>query len=140
MMVQKARRPPPAWGGTLQVDETVGEIPVKAARVFARDHVAALTGNGDLADRVELVVAELAANAIKHAGGPAFAVWIAQRRHLLADVIDLDPETLPVVREVSDDDEGGRGLLLVDALADEWFVYRRRFPIGRVKAVRTAFI
>jgi hypothetical protein len=34
--------------------------------------------------------------------------------------VDREPARLPILSQAADDDESGRGLLLVDAVADRW--------------------
>ncbi|WP_228388893.1 ATP-binding protein [Streptomyces jumonjinensis] len=66
-----------------------------------------------------LVVSELVTNAVQHGDG---TVQLRVEHHvceLRIAVTDNSPQ-MPVLREASDDDEGGRGLLLVDAIAEKW--------------------
>ncbi|MFI0982478.1 ATP-binding protein [Streptomyces sp. NPDC021093] len=77
-------------------------------------------GQDDI-DRVTLVCGELSANAIEHGGrhGPLFEVKVtAEGPHCLVEVSDAS-RTPPRPVEADQDDEGGRGLLLVAALAEE---------------------
>ncbi|MEV5264798.1 ATP-binding protein [Streptomyces werraensis] len=62
-----------------------------------------------------LLVSELATNAVQHAGGERFEITVWSS--LAVDVADGSPEK-PVPRVASDDQEDGRGLLLVTALAE----------------------
>jgi anti-sigma regulatory factor (Ser/Thr protein kinase) len=79
-------------------------------------------------ESVTLVVAELAANAVTHGRvkGRDFRVRLLMRADedvVRVEVSDGLTERLPVLRESADpgeENEGGRGLLLVDALADRW--------------------
>jgi anti-anti-sigma regulatory factor len=74
----------------------------------------------DLVDDAEVVVNEIVANAVQHAGGPIDVVLTRRTRYLHMSVRDRshavpcrsipDPETLM----------GGRGLLLLDAIAAGW--------------------
>ncbi|WP_406174726.1 ATP-binding protein [Streptomyces sp. NBC_00996] len=83
--------------------------------------------DSEASENVTLVVAELAANAVRHGRvrGRGFRV-----RLLLGDgfvrveVADGRTDRLPVLQEPSDD-EGGRGLLLVAAIAERWGVEPR---------------
>ncbi|MEU4653062.1 ATP-binding protein [Streptomyces sp. NPDC023723] len=79
----------------------------------------------------DLLVAELASNAATHGRvqGRDFHV----RLHVLDDtlrieVTDTRGEQLPALQAPDDDAESGRGLLLVEALADRWGVADGRFP------------
>lgn len=80
-------------------------------------------------ETVTLVVAELAANAVRHGrvSGRGFRVRLVLREGVVrVEVADVRTERLPVLREVPDaSDEGGRGLLLVAALAERWGVEPR---------------
>ncbi|MFE9681141.1 ATP-binding protein [Streptomyces sp. NPDC006285] len=82
--------------------------------------------DGGASESVTLVVAELAANAVRHGRvrGRDFRVRLLLRSGedtVRVEVADALPERLPVLREApGEDDEGGRGLLLVAALADRW--------------------
>ncbi|MFI6492124.1 ATP-binding protein [Streptomyces sp. NPDC050564] len=83
--------------------------------------------DSSVSEDVTLVVAELAANAVRHGRvrGRGFRV-----RLLLGDgvvrveVADGRTDRLPVLQEPSDD-EDGRGLLLVAAIAERWGVEPR---------------
>lgn len=67
---------------------------------------------------VELLAGELVSNALVHTGAPA-RVRMFQGEKLRIEVVDASPRP-PLGREASGDDEYGRGLLLVDALATDW--------------------
>ena len=69
-------------------------------------------------DRLELVVSELAANAVHHAGTP-FEVRLTIGSTVRLEVCDGSPVP-PVVRDVDVHDVSGRGLLIVDRFADRW--------------------
>ncbi|WP_408052071.1 ATP-binding protein [Streptomyces sp. HO565] len=76
----------------------------------------------DLVDTVELLLTELATNALRHARGQNIGVRIfAQDDHLVIEVNDGSPLT-PVPRCAGPNDESGRGLFLVEALSDTWGV------------------
>ncbi len=68
---------------------------------------------------VTLVANELLANAIVHAHSAPVLSLEAAGSDLTLRVADESP-TLPAVRAVTVDTEGGRGLILVEALADQW--------------------
>jgi anti-sigma regulatory factor (Ser/Thr protein kinase) len=75
-----------------------------------------------LADTAELLLTELVTNALRHAHGRDIGVRILVRDdHLVIEVIDGSP-LVPVPRCAGPDDESGRGLFLVEALADTWGV------------------
>lgn len=75
----------------------------------------------DVVDTVALLTSELVANAVLHGGDP---IRLQLRRHaarLRVEVRDGgQPFAVPKGIEWSLTDEGGRGLLLVEALASSW--------------------
>jgi anti-sigma regulatory factor (Ser/Thr protein kinase) len=76
----------------------------------------------DLTWPVELLISELAANVVRHAG-TRFTVTLAwDGSTLMADVSDDSPLTPRPPVAAHPEDEGGRGLLLVDAIATDWSV------------------
>jgi anti-sigma regulatory factor (Ser/Thr protein kinase) len=104
---------------------------VKAARDWTRAHLADLGWErraADLVDSVVLAVSELVTNAHLHAGSTAQLIltWDEECLHVTVH----DPSSrLPERRGASDSALGGRGLFLVDALADRW--QARRCPHGK---------
>jgi len=77
------------------------------------------------------IVAELAANAATHGRVPGrdfrLTLYVVGGT-LRIEVTDTRGERLPVPQHPSDEAESGRGLILVDALADRWGVSEDRFP------------
>ncbi|WP_040906864.1 ATP-binding protein [Streptomyces griseoflavus] len=77
------------------------------------------------------VVAELATNAVTHGRVPGrdfrLAFYVVDHT-LRIEVTDTRGEHLPDPQPASHDAESGRGLLLVEALADRWGVSEDRFP------------
>ncbi|MFI7415346.1 ATP-binding protein [Streptomyces sp. NPDC049627] len=79
-------------------------------------------GRADLIETVDLLLTELATNALRHGSGLDVGVRISmQDDHLKIEVND-GSSALPELRNAEHDDEGGRGLFLVDALAKDWGV------------------
>ncbi|MFB7917082.1 ATP-binding protein [Streptomyces sp. NPDC056061] len=89
-------------------------------------------GRGELTDTASLILSELVTNAVKETGTTAHQTFpeledlgliaVQVRAHgntLTLEVWDSSPER-PRARDVGCDAEGGRGLLLVDALSLEW--------------------
>src|SRR3954453_21679022 len=69
---------------------------------------------------VELLVDELAGNAVRHARTP-FSVTLTWDGHTLrGEVTDVNPLPPQPKHSPPPDDLGGRGLLLVSRLADRW--------------------
>ncbi|WP_437035057.1 ATP-binding protein [Streptomyces caelestis] len=82
-------------------------------------------------DAARHVVAELAANAVTHGRvlGRDFRLDFYVVDHTLRiEVTDTRGERLPELQPPSPEAESGRGLLLVEALADRWGVSEGRFP------------
>ncbi|MFG2003964.1 SpoIIE family protein phosphatase [Spirillospora sp. NPDC048911] len=74
---------------------------------------------GTLIDTAVLLTSEIVTNAVRHAQGPVDLVLRHSERELTIQVSDRS--TLqPQARLAGPDDETGRGLQLVDALADRW--------------------
>ncbi|MEV6118718.1 ATP-binding protein [Streptomyces sp. NPDC052109] len=104
---------------------------VKAARDWTRAHLADLGWEGgapDLVDSVVLAVSELVTNAHSHAHSTAQLILTWDEECLHVTVHDASSR-LPERHAVSDTALGGRGLFLVDALADRW--QARRCPRGK---------
>ncbi len=83
-----------------------------------------------LSEAVTLIAAELAANAVRHGHVPGrdFHLRLTETPDTVRlEVSDTRTERLPEPRPPHDpaDDESGRGLLLVEALADRWGVEPR---------------
>jgi serine/threonine-protein kinase RsbW len=103
--------------------ESVSEV-----RAFTRDALAGL----DLAvDDVVLCVSELVTNAVRHST-PHEGIFhldiLVDRDKLRVECHDSGGKN-PTLRTPSDADEGGRGLLLVQALTSRWGVGLR--PAGK---------
>ncbi|MEV0189571.1 PAS domain S-box protein [Kitasatospora purpeofusca] len=74
-----------------------------------------------LADDARLLVSEVLTNALQHAQGPLGLHLRRTSTEVTIEISDHSPH-LPQPRLAAPDDESGRGLLLVDALADSWGV------------------
>ncbi|MFE7806901.1 ATP-binding protein [Streptomyces sp. NPDC057430] len=110
---------------------------VKTARDWTHEHLAALGWSRtapDLVDSIVLAVSELVANAHVHARSDAQLILTWDEKCLHVTVHDSSPE-LPHQREASDAALGGRGMFLIDALADEW----QARPCPRGKDVTACF-
>jgi anti-sigma regulatory factor (Ser/Thr protein kinase) len=107
----------------------------------ARLHTTAVLwewGMEAFAQQAELAVSELVTNAVRAStqarearqapgaaaeGLPVVALRLAgDHRHLLVEVSDHDPRP-PVATAVDPERDGGRGLLLVEAVSDRWGYY-----------------
>lgn len=114
-------------GGRLQQHVAPGD---PEALVSARHMIGAAVrswGAGDRADEIELIADELIVNALMHTDGPAIVtlrVLSGPERRLRVEVEDRS-SALPRRREAGDSGVSGRGLMLVDRLADVWGVESR---------------
>jgi anti-sigma regulatory factor (Ser/Thr protein kinase) len=72
-------------------------------------------------DTVPLLLTELVTNAIQHGGGQVGVRVCLRGRRILIEVTD-GGEALPVLRRLDLEGESGRGLLLVETLAESWGV------------------
>jgi anti-sigma regulatory factor (Ser/Thr protein kinase) len=88
------------------------------ARRFVADTLRTWTADG-LVERAELVVSELVTNAIRHARGESRIVVSDEGPSVRIVVADVGDGGV-VVRQPQLSDVGGRGLVLVEALADRW--------------------
>jgi anti-sigma regulatory factor (Ser/Thr protein kinase) len=85
-------------------------------------------------ETVTLITAELTANAVRHGHVPGrdFHLRLAETGGVLrVEVTDTRAERLPAPGAPHPDGESGRGLLLVDALADDWGVAPRPAAPGK---------
>ncbi|MEV5983471.1 ATP-binding protein [Streptomyces sp. NPDC052051] len=102
----------------LPFEATAAEVPLlRRAAVAQLDQ----WGMACAVDEAELIVAELATNVIKHVGERTSAALILECRsaRLRVEVHDRS-HAVPVRKAASGDDECGRGLQLLDALAADW--------------------
>ncbi|NUQ97736.1 MAG: ATP-binding protein [Streptomyces sp.] len=97
---------------------------VPEARRMVREYLGDAT-----CPEVELCVAELLTNVIRHVGEGTFTTLKVTRdidgRRTRVEVTDSEPHSWLVVRHAGTDEESGRGLFLLDALASRWGVEHR---------------
>lgn len=120
------------WARSLPMSSSV-----KEARDWTRAHLETLGWSRtapDTVDGVLLTVSELVTNAHLHARGPAQLIltWDSECLHV---TVHDDSSNLPEQRQPASGALGGRGMLLVDALADSW----RAFPCPHGKEVTACF-
>jgi len=125
----------------------LGALPtaVPCARLHVK-HVLREWQMQGLADTVELVVAELVTNAMQASVGltssqfagrwapglPPVRMWVASDgQHAVVQVWDAS-DRLPLRETVPLDAETGRGLMIVESLADEWGSYTPEASSGKV--------
>jgi anti-sigma regulatory factor (Ser/Thr protein kinase) len=93
---------------------------VGAARRYTMD----LLAGHVRADEIAVLVSELATNAVTHTGQPdaGFDVTVTTGLHrVIVTVADGGGGTVPTVRaEATDGGTHGRGMAMVEALADDW--------------------
>ncbi|KUF15026.1 ATP-binding protein [Streptomyces silvensis] len=95
------------------------------ARVTLRAVLAA-HGLVGLTDRAELLATELATNSVRHTRGPASVHLQWLHPVLRVSLWDADPELPALPTQPAPHADGGRGLLILDMVADRWGGY----PIG----------
>jgi anti-sigma regulatory factor (Ser/Thr protein kinase) len=100
---------------------------VPCARLHAR-HIALEWGLRALAEPTELLVSELATNAIRASVGllsPVIRLCLASDRHGIVVRVWDGNDQMPARRDTGPDSECGRGLLLVESLSTGWGAYRK---------------
>ncbi|MFI8948900.1 ATP-binding protein [Streptomyces sp. NPDC053750] len=104
------------------------------ARALLREQLTEWKIDGDVVDAAALLLSELVTNSVQHARVPAgreIGVRIARYDGCLrVEVADAD-STRPQPRPAAVEDERGRGLELVAALAQRWGCCPRRYGIGK---------
>ncbi|MFJ8821220.1 SpoIIE family protein phosphatase [Streptomyces sp. NPDC102467] len=127
LLLRRRRAGAPQSGGRLTEHVPPGDPEaLSAARHMIRAAVRAW-GARERADEIELVADEMITNALMHTDGPAIVtlrVLTGPDRRLRVDVEDSS-SALPRRREAGESGVSGRGLLLVDRLADVWGVEAR---------------
>jgi DNA-binding NarL/FixJ family response regulator len=89
-----------------------------AARRFVEDTLDSATAT-DVVETATLLVSEVVANAVVHAGSVLdLKIWVDTER-LRVEVADGLPVP-PMVKQGSADTTTGRGMFLIDSLADRW--------------------
>ncbi|MGW4236357.1 ATP-binding protein [Streptomyces sp. NPDC004749] len=86
-----------------------------------------LWGLPELVDAAQLCVTELVTNVITHvgAGTPTTLALSMRGTRLRLEVSDPDTRALPTLLSAADEAEGGRGMSIVDAMAERWGVILR---------------
>ncbi|WP_055531931.1 ATP-binding protein [Streptomyces graminilatus] len=132
--------PPHPWSNRFEL--ACAPTAVRWARIHARDVLKKWGVPEGVIDDAELVVSELTTNAVRHSGAadtpPPRVVDGRVRRfiltlwcfpdHIHIYVHDQD-RTPPALRPPSVENNGGRGLHLVEKLSSKWgYTYPTRFP------------
>jgi anti-sigma regulatory factor (Ser/Thr protein kinase) len=107
----------PLLTATIDLPPEATSVPL--ARRLVRDVLRAWNAPHDLED-AELLVAEVVANVVDHVGGEVFTLELALRGGTLEVGVVDGSSIRPIVRELSLERERGRGMQLVDRIADRW--------------------
>ena len=99
---------------------TVPSLPASVSRIRRFASAACRdVADGTVCDTVELLVSEVATNALVHGAGDVRVDVQTQGRAVRIEVSDDSPDP-PVPREAGLDGESGRGMALVEALSSCW--------------------
>ena len=88
------------------------------ARAFLRAALETWELDG-LGEVTELLTSELVSNVVRHVGSPMTVRAFRQPSRIRVEVDDTSPQP-PILEHPAPRDPNGRGILLVDTLADDW--------------------
>jgi serine phosphatase RsbU (regulator of sigma subunit)/anti-sigma regulatory factor (Ser/Thr protein kinase) len=110
-----------APGDLLDAAVTLAAEPASgaAARRFVQRTLAAVPADPDRVDTLVLLCSELVTNAVLHAAAPSEVRLRVREGRVRLEVHDPSPQ-VPVARAPDLAATNGRGMMLVDALADAW--------------------
>ncbi|MEV6393595.1 ATP-binding protein [Streptomyces sp. NPDC051907] len=125
--VEAAAVGPPTYSQTFPCEPSTAEI----GRKLVRDALGAWHLD-NLVDVAALIISELVANAVRHTPCRSIRLIVGRpsATRVRVGVVDRKPSHLPVLGQAGEDDESGRGLLLIDGIADRWG-YDLRGPVRR---------
>jgi anti-sigma regulatory factor (Ser/Thr protein kinase) len=86
----------------------------------------------DVVDLAVLLTSELVTNAVVHGRGPIQLLLVEHGGRLRVEVGDCEPRLPDGPGKPTDSDVSGRGLMILDRLADRWGSHSRRTPPGKV--------
>lgn len=86
----------------------------------------------ELLDRTVLLTSELVTNAVRHGRGPIQLQVVEDVDRLRVEVTDGEPRLPDGPGKPAEDEERGRGLLILDQLADRWGSHPRGTLPGKV--------
>ena len=122
---------PPSW---LLADVVYGSEwnlpPVEEAAATARRLVAGACstfGMAELADDAALLTSELVTNAVRHASEP-IELRVGNHRGGVVVAVTDDSDVMPMIPQLEQYGERGRGMRLVDALAVQWGIEKDPSP------------
>lgn len=103
--------------GVVDVSVALPHAPTapRAARALVAEHL----GGEQRCDEVALCISEIVTNAVRHAASAPLVRFCLRGRTVRVETADASPDA-PVVRPHDPTATGGRGLRIVDALADRW--------------------
>jgi two-component sensor histidine kinase len=104
------------------------------ARSWLAAYLATVWSDSDAVFSAEVAASELFTNASVHGAGSVSVIARADANLLLLEVGDDSPQ-LPAIHNADDDDEHGRGLHIVDALAVCWRGQSRVFGGKTIQVV-----
>jgi anti-sigma regulatory factor (Ser/Thr protein kinase) len=99
---------------------------VGVIRAWLRDSLGAARVTSDVVDVAELLVSEVATNAVDHGAGDEIVVRVTSDGQVETAVHDQGTTGTPCAGEAAPDAVRGRGLGLVQALASSWGVHPTR--------------
>lgn len=88
----------------------------------ARRRVSELVGDHERVDDLLLCVSEVVTNAVVHARSLVALTYTCEDDVVRIEVVDGSPAALPTRAEPQPSSPSGRGVKIVDALADRWGV------------------
>ena len=114
----RVQREPNCGGDTVSEDDAlwVGRLRRIGPAMVVR------WGYPGLVESAELLISELVTNALRYGADDAIAFKLVLAADAFVIEVDDGSPGRPQVREAGPDEESGRGMLLVSAVADEWGV------------------
>lgn len=113
------------FGDPAEAEVPLPSLPESAATARRLAQVVLLRHWGltpKLTEDAVLLVSELVGNAVRHTGARVFGLRMHRRRGRIRVEVRDPSRGLPCLMPVQDLDVSGRGLFLVDTLADRWGV------------------
>ncbi|MEU8926156.1 ATP-binding protein [Kitasatospora sp. NPDC048545] len=115
-----------------RLDSRTASTPL--ARLFLRAYLAGVPSGERYSDTAELLLGELFANAVRHSDAPTDRL-VEVRFAVVGDRLRIEVHDAgsgrPVVRSALPEEECGRGLFLVNALAERWGCCPRSGGVGK---------
>lgn len=80
-------------------------------------------GHDELCDTAQMLISEMATNAVRHCTGATFSVNVSLAEDSLCLAVQDSSPRLPQVNHSDDDQENGRGMMIITMIADTWGVH-----------------